>query len=425
MIKVKKVLQMGLGVLLLGCMQPIWAAGAVVKRSAPPLVTQIIDFSNIQDFAVATDGSLWVLDTTKILHLNADGKLIKQFGGGTDPLNIRKIALAADGSVWFFNEPISKIQHYSTDGAFISEFTLIGNNLSAADLQIAVDGSVWVLAEVNTNHPILSLRVQHYQTDGSLSTEFTHTEAGAEKKTDLLSIALDKDGGIWVSYTAGWDDNSPTLKRDRIAHFSADGQLIPLASDISSYSLNGIAVAADGSVWVADYSHVFKHYKADGTFIEKINSYSLDTISTSASLVKLAADGSLWTFSGSGWMSQVIRHMNSDGSVMAQFRNKSVCVTEYDDIQQTVYLWGVTVDQQSYDVVLQAQNDHFELVSNTPSNFNCTQSVKLENITMLSNFDASTNLLSIPSVIVAGIPFKATFKYLGDQIFTLQSAEKY
>ncbi|MEQ1635706.1 MAG: hypothetical protein ABL903_03380 [Methylococcales bacterium] len=432
--KTSKVLLMGLG-LMIGCTQPLWAAGPVVKTSLPkPSVAQFMDFSYIQDFAVAADGSLWVLDTMKIQHLTTDGTLIKQFGDGIEPHNIRKIALVADGSVWLVGEKTAKLQHYSADGVLISTFTVEGDNAANInlDIQIASDGSVWALDTLNA-------RVLHYKADGTLITQFGRQGSGAGEFTGAKNIAVAKDGSVWVSDgVIGISDGGAggvwTFDQNyRLQHFSADGKMIgqfsiqqapqDLRTDISDF-----AIAADGSLWLADSAdqNNFKHLKADGTLIgQALKSTAFGSVASQASHIALAADGGLWAVSGG----RFLRHWFGD-LVTSEWVAKAECMTEYDDIKNTVYLWGVTVDQQSYDVVLQAQNGRFELVGNTPSRVNCLSSLKLEDINWFPNFDVSTHLLNIPYVLVPdsapyGVPFRVTFKYLGGQAFALQSADQF
>jgi hypothetical protein len=51
-----------------------------------------------------------------------------------------------------------------------------------------------------------------------------------------------------------------------------------------------------------------------------------------------------------------LRHIKTDGSVAAQFKKRGHCSAEYDELQQTVYLWNVRVGTHYYDAVLQFQD---------------------------------------------------------------------
>ncbi len=235
-----------------------------------------------------------------------------------------------------------------------------------------------------------------------------------------------------------WESNTSLVYNYRLKHFSADGsfinQFVTQASqgiyDLS-IDINDIDIATDGSVWVADKAS-FKHFKADGTLIEKINSYGLGTGSAYANHLALAVDGSLWTISYSGNAGDsFVRHSNPDASIVSQFRNKGLCTTEYDDIQNTLYLWGVAASKplpfqlgasggnypagtQFYDAVLQFQNGRYNLLSVTPSDQICSSQYLY--------FDSSSNVLNIPSVQVINTLYFGTLINTGNYSFSIQAA---
>lgn len=431
MLKANKFLQIGFG-LLMGGLQ------ITAKAGAPAM--QLKDLGLIDDMAVAQDGSVWLKSShfaSKVLrHLNSDGVLIKQFSllpiKGRYDGEITNFAVAPDGTVWviyvdnlnFVTTPW--ILHYATDGALISQFRMLADyTLSynpGFDLTIANDGSVWV---ADTSHH----RVQHYAADGSIITQFGIPGANAGESTLPSHIAVAKDGSVWVTDGVTNSGHGRIFATNyRLKHYGADGKLITQFGSQGTAngqfnSIADLAVAADGSLWVAD-NNAFHHYQADGTFIEKIDSYGLGTSPAIASKVKMAPDGSsFWTVGSSSFL----RHVSADGSIISQFKNRGLCSAEYDDIQQRVYLWNVGVGKQFFDAVLQYQDGRYNLLSaieNTPHDLHFgTTGCNISFYYSPINFDPSLNTLTIPSVPVIDKDYQARFTYLGNNSFELQTAK--
>ncbi len=425
MIKVRKAMQMVFGLLLLG-LQPAWA---VAPATLLPPVVQLENIGNFTDFSVAPDGSVWLLSGYVVQHLTANGNLIKQFDWydtpvPSAPLYVSKIALAPDGSVWVVNALPIKIQHYTADGVLIAEFGSIGtgvgqiNEIFNLDIQIAADGSVW-LVDIQNN------RVQHYQPNGTFISQFGSNGTGAGQFSLPTKIALAKDGSVWVSDGSILTPLGIAPANYRLQHFKADGTFIEQFGNQKSQDpsdISDIAVAADGSVWVADLNS-FQHFKTDGTAIESINSTGLGSNTAAATQVKVAADGSLWT----GADNRFIQHRSADGNILAEFMGKTRCTAEYDDIRQTLYLWGVAVGQPYYDAVLQFQNGRYEMVSSAYSTYDAASGTSCNQVfeapvINTATFNLSNNILSIASVLVANKSYQASFNYLGNNVFSLQSA---
>ncbi len=314
MIKKYNGVRMGFWLLLVGLQPAAWSVESAAKLTP---VVQLKNFGSAKDFAVAPDGSVWLLSASEVQHLTAEGNLIKQFGGIQ---NINKIALAADRSVWVVNAFSQKIQHYTADGALIAEFGSIGtgtgqiNDLFNLDIQIAADGSVW-LVDIQNN------RVQHYQADGTFIVQFGSNGTSADQFSSPKQIALAKDGSVWVS--DGVKSTSLGLVPDnyRLQHFRADGTFIEQFGNQNSQDdlgINDVAIAADGSVWVADWNN-FQHFKTNGILIESINSTGLGSNTANATQVKLAWDGSLWT----GSDNRFFRHLSASGNSLAEFMGES------------------------------------------------------------------------------------------------------
>ncbi|MFI3137895.1 MAG: hypothetical protein QX197_14055 [Methylococcaceae bacterium] len=207
------------------------AQGAFIAEIAKKPLLLIDEHHN--DFAVAKDGSLWVLNHgSKIFlqHLSADGQLIDSVTIPEVHGNIATIAIASDGSLWINSKSVnfdifesyfskSIVQHFSLDGRVILAF--------AADegkIRIAADGSLWI-------------NDTHYHIDGSV----------LGKMPNLSNIRPQADGSLWGLIP----------DKQRIQHVAADGRLLSEFGSIGAAPgqfkwFSSFAVDAEGIVWVAD-----------------------------------------------------------------------------------------------------------------------------------------------------------------------------
>lgn len=273
------------------------------------------NFSMVQDIAMAPDGSLWLASGyNRFQHINANGSFIAQFGNyGTDagPYDYYgDIAVATDGSVWITSG--SHIQHFTSTGTLISDFespnSTIGNYMQLSGIAVSADNSIWVLDGINRN-------IQHFKSDGGLITQLGSEGTEPGQFSFMNDIAIAPDGSVWVADTGN----------HRIQHFDANGKFINLFGGQSvagqAFNPKSIAVAADRSVWVADlgdtigFNTAIEHFTESGSLISRFTNTEHDGIA-------LAADGSLWVAG-----SNHIQHVSADGAFIAEFGSQRYGVT--------------------------------------------------------------------------------------------------
>ncbi|NOT84862.1 MAG: hypothetical protein HOP02_08815 [Methylococcaceae bacterium] len=121
-------------------------------------------------------------------------------------------------------------------------------------------------------------------------------------------IAAAADGSVWVADTGN----------SRIQHFNAYGTLISMlrihdGNAVGFIEPTSIAIAADGSLWVASSNRI-QHVKTDGTLISVMaKSSPFDYIKN----IAIAADGSLW-----------VRIRRSNGKHLAHYKADGTLIAE-------------------------------------------------------------------------------------------------
>lgn len=225
--------------------------------------------------AVAPDGSLWVIINNEfnaaispqtgsiipsarhgascIHHFNPDGTLIQQFKSKVDELTLDtsnlgnlagqrfNMAIASDNSVWLTDSLQGLILHFTANGERLAQFgnsgqDTIGQVFSPFGIALAADGSVWVTDTGNN-------RIQHFKSDGSFIAQFGNSGIAPGQFTKPTAITRAADGSLWIA-----DGNAPYAYR--IQHFNSDGGFIGQFGSLGPIS--GLAIAADGSLWVDD-----------------------------------------------------------------------------------------------------------------------------------------------------------------------------
>ncbi len=277
-------------------------------------------FNGPRNVAVAPDGTLYVADTFnhRIQHLAADGTVLNVWGsfsnvesglapGGTfnEPWGI---AVGPDGSVYVADTWNHRVQKFTSDGTFV---TMWGSGIiqDLADpfgyygpRAIAVDASGNVYLTDTGNK-----RVLQFNSDGQFLMQFGDAGMGTGQFDEPVGLALSNEGQIYVADTwnqrvqvfganefgqyipqgeweiYGWFgqlvDNKPYLAVNSVGHvfvadpegyrileFDAEGKIVRYWGDYGNdpTGLNlptGIAVDADGGLWVADAgSNRIVHY---------------------------------------------------------------------------------------------------------------------------------------------------------------------
>jgi sugar lactone lactonase YvrE len=269
-----------------------------------------------RSMAFARDGSFYVADSrnNRILHFNASGVLINQWGSssGNDTNNPNPsappsmfnepwgVAVGLDGSVYVTDTWNYRVQKFTADGQFLKMWSTYGPSDQPATFYgprgVAVDaqGRVYVVDTGNK-------RIVIFDTEGIYITEFGSAGLDPGLFDEPVGIAIDSNGVLYITDTwnqrvqtftttlnagvlqftplkqwdvVGWNgqslDNKPFIAVDnnghvfitdpdgyRVIEYTTDGQLVQTWGDYgttdSTFGItSGIAVDQDGRVWVTD-----------------------------------------------------------------------------------------------------------------------------------------------------------------------------
>ncbi|WP_242846186.1 hypothetical protein [Clostridium novyi] len=166
--------------------------------------------SDINDYEIEEDGSLWILDNEKISHISLDGKVIKSY----NEANIKNITKDGKGNIWLLqgdsikeicNGKIKKVYTVSEDSKEISVdskenlvikntrgFTIIKNG-KTEDVVIDsyVQNSALVLKDNDSDIRILSDNYSQYS-DESLNDDVVVDVSIKDDKFNLNNKAVTK-----------------------------------------------------------------------------------------------------------------------------------------------------------------------------------------------------------------------------------------
>jgi uncharacterized protein (TIGR03663 family) len=267
-------------------------------------------FNAVRDIALAADGSIYAADSrnNRIQHFTADGQFLAAWGsyasvdagnapGGTfnEPWGI---AVGPDGSVYVADTWNHRIQKFNADGKFITMWGVSGPGDTGDSFWgprgIVVDSKGHVLVSDTGNS-----RVVVFDKDGNYITQFGGKGVEQGAFDEPVGLAVDSADWVYVADTwnqriqvfapdatgayyqyvkewkvYGWNsqstENKPFLEIDkngllyvtspdkfRVLSFDLNGNFIrgwgAYSSGIDGFGRPvGIAVAADGAVWVAD-----------------------------------------------------------------------------------------------------------------------------------------------------------------------------
>ena len=262
--------------------------------------------------AFARNGSMYVADTRnhRILHLEPDGRLIREWGSFADgsagpaaPGTFNEpwgVAVGIDGSVYVSDTWNHRIQKFTATGTFISSWGTFGQGETPESLYgprgLAVDEEGNVLVADTGNK-----RIVVFDRDGTYLMQFGTPGFDPGQFDEPTSVTVDSQGRVYVAdawnqrvqtflksadgfYTPErqWDvygwfsrsaENKPYIAVDaagrvfvtdpessRVQQFTGEGELVQVwgefGNTLSTFGLaGGIAVDAEGHVWVTDVTN--------------------------------------------------------------------------------------------------------------------------------------------------------------------------
>ena len=256
-------------------------------------------FYNPVGVAVASDGSVYVAETLGIQKYTSEGVYVSKWGtqgtGDGEFSWLDSVAVASDGSVYVADTGNSRIQKFTSEGVYVSQWgtegTRDGQFKHPRGVAVAADGSVYV-ADTG-NH-----RIQKFTSEGVFITKWAEGTAGQGNGPHRVAVAA--DGSVYVA-----DEGN-----NRIQKFTSEGVFVSKwgtegAGDGQFDWPTDVAVAADGSVYVADErNHRIQKFTSEGVFITKWGTEGAGEIGLTRDLfdgvfhyprgVAVAADGSVY-----------------------------------------------------------------------------------------------------------------------------------
>ena len=225
-----------------------------------------------------SDGSVWVVTGSSVMHLSADASVLSQTDGFWNPRSVS--ANSSDGSCWVADAVNSEVAHVAAGGEVLLRVASFSRPWC-----ISVDsanGSCWVA-------DAWAGQVVHLAANGS--------EMSRADLPGAVSVSANPtDGSCWAAdYEAGL-----------VVHLAADGTVLWQGS--SFYQPEAVSVnTTDGSCWVADtYHSEVVHLGADGTELWRGNGfYYVSSVSVNP------VDGSCWVTTG-----DTVFHLADTGTVL-------------------------------------------------------------------------------------------------------------
>jgi len=226
--------------------------------------------------AVAPDGTVYVADTSnhRIQRFSATGTFLGKWGSrgsGDGQFEYpRGVAVAPDGTVYVADTNNDRIQRFSATGTFLGKWGSRGSGDGQFDwpasVAVAPDGTVYV-ADTNND------RIQCFSATGTFLGKWGSNGSGDGQFVGPYGVAVAPDGTVYVADT----------NNDRIQRFSATGTFT--GTFLGKWGSNGsgdgqfkwpygVAVAPDGTVYVADTSnHRIQRFSATGGYLGQWGSY--------------------------------------------------------------------------------------------------------------------------------------------------------
>ena len=269
-----------------------------------------VELNAPRSLAFAPDGTFYVADSRnhRIIHLEADGRVIESWGSYADGVSAPApigsfnepwgIAVGPDGSVYASDTWNHRIQKFTSDGQPITTWGQYGQTdqpdgfWGPRGVAVDAEGNVYVADTGNK-------RIVVFDANGNYLSEFGTAGFDPGQFDEPVGVAVDADGIVYVTDTWNqrvqtfepaedksfffparqWDvfgwygqslDNKPFIavnaeghvfvtdpEQYRIIEFTGEGEVVRTWGDfgntMTTFGLaSGVAVDAEGHVWVTD-----------------------------------------------------------------------------------------------------------------------------------------------------------------------------
>jgi len=257
------------------------------------------EFEFTRDVAVASDGSVYVVDAgnNRIQKFTSDGVFIRKWGtrngaifygeGDGEFSGPTAVAVASDGHVYVADAGNNRVQKFTSDGVFVKKWGMedFYGLAQVHDIAVASDGSVYVAEPANN-------QIKKFTSDGVFVTRWGTLGTDDGQLSYPSDVAVASDGSVYVADA----DNR------RIQKFTPDGVFVTkwgtqgTGDGEFSQIMGGVAVAFDGHVYVADAGNErIQEFTSEGVFVKKLG---MEDLIGPVSAIALASDDSFYVAGG-------------------------------------------------------------------------------------------------------------------------------
>ncbi len=240
------------------------------------------------------DGNIWVTTNALgqghqdwILRFTVDGAVTGQFPAGKTGSAPERITSGPDGNLWFTEFFADTIARLTPAGA-LTEFRLPGNDRAPRGIVTGPDGNLWFV-ESHFNHTAI----------GRITTKGVVTEYPlGGSQTDQLQptdIVAAPDGNLWFNQT------HPSAPHGEVGRITPKGA-ITLFPFPAGASPGGMAVGADGNVWVTDNGgNAIARISPTGA----VRPFALPRRNSQPYEITAGKDGRMWFTEGGGMIGSI------------------------------------------------------------------------------------------------------------------------
>jgi streptogramin lyase len=265
---------------------------AAAARTITYFTTPTLD-SRPFGITVGPDGNLWFTESNanRIGRITPDG-VITEFRLGTGDKQPYGIVAGADGNLWFTERKNNRIGVMDTGGHLLHEYVAPGTDPLPSGITVAPNGDVW-FTETGMGETITD-DVGRVRPNGIVTTYRLFDCACFP-----IGIAVGADGNLWVAEELGVFDGAVPGTIDRVTPNGRriDRFPLPLPADQPGHLPAFIAPGPDGNLWFTEFAadvHKLGRVTTDGTITE----FPLPGDVTNSVGVTTGSDGNLWVTQG-------------------------------------------------------------------------------------------------------------------------------